>query len=410
MPVRRLAVLSVHTSPLAQAGTGDGGGMNVYVGSLASSLARAGIACDVLTRADAVGLPPVVEVEPGFRVVHLRAGPTALVDRHTLVGLIDPFIDATRNWIETSDLTYDLLHANYWISGAVAHRLKHELELPLAATFHTLARVKADAGIDDDPTQRARIEHEVIDCADLMLASTTEEATQLIDLYGASASRVEVVPPGVDHDVFHPVEPAARMATRQALGLDGRVLLFAGRIQPLKGVDLAVRVLGELRDPEAVLVIVGGASGPEGHRELARAETLIRELGLGGQVRFVSPQRHPELARYYRAADVCLVPSHTESFGLVALEAASCGTPVVAADVGGLRVLVADNTTGYLVDGRDPADYAAPVAQLFADEGRRLAMGAEAEARSRRFAWSTTAARLRRLYGDLVVREPVRCH
>lgn len=409
MPDRRLAILSVHTSPLAQPGTGDGGGMNVYVRSLATSLARAGVACDVLTRADAVGLPPVVEVEPGFRVVHLPAGPRAAVPRDALSGLVDPFTDATRAWIEDHDLAYDVVHANYWVSGAVAHRLKHELDLPLVATFHTLARVKADAGIDDDPAARARVEHEVIDCADLMLASTHEEVDQLVSHYGADRDRVEIVPPGVDHDIFHPVDGEERAATRAALGLAGRVLLFAGRIQPLKGVDLAVRTLAELRDPGAVLVIVGGASGADGHAEHARVHRLAHELGLDGHVRFVPPQRHAELDRYYRAADVCLVPSHTESFGLVALEAASCGTPVVAADVGGLRSLVAPGETGYLVDGRDPREYAAHVRALFDDDDLRRRMGAAAEARSRQFAWSTTAARLRRLYGDLVAREPVRC-
>jgi D-inositol-3-phosphate glycosyltransferase len=409
MPVRRLAIFSVHTSPLAQPGSGDGGGMNVYVRSLASSLARAGIACDVLTRADAVGLPTVVELEPGVRVVHLVAGPEAPVARGRLPELIGPFTDAARVWIAAQPLGYDVLHANYWISGAVAHTIKHELGLPLVSTFHTLARVKAEAGIDDDPEVRGRIEQDVIACSDLVLASTAAERDQFIELYGADPTRLEIAPPGVDHDLFFPVSPAARAADRAALGLTGRVLLFAGRVQPLKGVDLAVRALSELEDRQAVLVIVGGASGDEGHAEQARVYQLVRDLGLDGRVRFVPPQRHPELARYYRAADVCIVPSHTESFGLVALEAASCGTPVVAAAVGGLRSLVVDGVTGFLVEGRDAASFARPIAQLFADDARRAAFGAAAEVQSRRFAWSATAGRLRRLYGDLLAREPVQC-
>lgn len=407
MSVRRLAVFSVHTSPLAQPGAGDGGGMNVYVRALGSALARAGIACDVFTRAERPDAPPVADVEPGFRVVHIRAGAPEPVARHDLAALVEPFVDETLAFVAGQTEGYDALHANYWVSGAAAHRLKHELGLPLVATFHTLARVKAEAGVGDDPDLRTRVEHEVVGCADLMLASTGEEQGQLAELYGADTERVEIVPPGVDHSIFH---PEGRATAREQLGVDARrVLLFAGRIQPLKGAGLAVRCLAEIDDPEAVLLVVGGPSGDGGEEELARLHDLVHELGLGRQVRFVAPQPHSRLARYYRAADVCLVPSRTESFGLVALEAAACGTPVVAAAVGGLRSLVDDAETGFLVESRDPADYATPVAALLADPTLATAMGAEAAARSRRYSWSMTAARLRRLYGDLVARDPVRC-
>jgi D-inositol-3-phosphate glycosyltransferase len=318
-------------------------------------------------------------------------------------------VDATIRRTER-DGAYDVFHANYWVSGAVGHRLKHELDRPLAATFHTLARVKADAGIDDDPALRSRIEHEIVACADLMLASTPSEQEQLALLYGADVGRVEIVPPGVDHETFRPSPPAVRASERASLGLgDGPVLLFAGRIQPLKGADLAVRALAELADPGAVLLVVGGPSGPDGPAELARLHALVDELGVRGRVRFVPPRSHTDLARYYRAVDVCLVPSHSESFGLVALEAAACGTPVVASAVGGLTSLVDDGITGHLVDSRDPGDYAAPIAGLLADPEAAAAMGARAEVASRRYAWSMTAARLRRLYADLLVREPVSC-
>ncbi len=405
-PVRRVAVFSMHTSPLAQPGAGDGGGMNVYVRALASALTRAGVSCDVYTRAEDPKQQPVVEVEPGFRVVHVEAGPLAPVPRYELPALVDTFVDATTRLLDDAP-PVEVLHANYWLSGAVAHRLKHLRDLPLVATFHTLARVKADAGVDDDPDQRARTEHDVIACADLMLASTDAERDQLETLYGAVAERVEIVPPGVDHSVFFPADASV---AKERLGLDGhRMLLFAGRIQPLKGVGMAVRCLAELHDPEAMLMVVGGPSGADGDEELARVRELACELGVGANVRFVPPQPHNRLADFYRAADVCIVPSRAESFGLVALEAAACGTPVVAASVGGLRSLVDDGTTGFLVEGRDPAAYAAPVATLLDNPELAAEIGASASARSRRYSWSTTAARLRRLYGDLVARGLVRC-
>jgi D-inositol-3-phosphate glycosyltransferase len=404
--VRRVAVLSMHTSPLAQPGAGDGGGMNVYVRALACALARAGVECDVYTRAEDLSQPKVIEVEPGFRVVHVEAGPVGPVPRFELPGLVEPFIDATNAHLDAGP-PVEVLHGNYWLSGAVAHQLKHRRDLPMVATFHTLARVKADAGVDDDPEQRARVEHDVINCSDLMLASTESEREQLVTHYGAVPERVEIVPPGVDHSVFFPDDPTL---AKKRLQLEGkRTLLFAGRIQPLKGVGLAVRCLAELRDPETILLVVGGPSGPDGDDELARVRELAHELGVADNVQFVPPQPHTRLADFYRAADVCIVPSRAESFGLVALEAAACGTPVVAASVGGLRSLVDDGATGFLVDDRDPAAYAAPVAMLLEDPELAAEFGASASARSRTYSWSITAARLRRLYGDLVARGLVRC-
>jgi len=403
----RVAMLSVHTSPLAQPGAGDGGGMNVYVRSLASNLARAGVPCDVLTRAEHAEQPPVVEVEPGFRVVHLAAGPVAPVPKGELPELVEPFVDAALAFFASEGERYDVLHANYWISGAVGHRLKHDLDLPLVATFHTLDRVKAEAGVGDDPETRARVEGEIVNCADLMVAATDEERGQLVTLYGAEPDRVEVVPPGVDHHVF---APGDRAEARRALRLDpgARVLLYVGRIQPLKGADLAVRCLAEL-DPDVTLLVVGGPSGTEGEAEVLGLRRLVSDLGLESRVRFVPPQTHERLAVYYQAADVCLVPSRTESFGLVALEAAACGTPVVAADVGGLGSVVADGDTGFLVDGRAALDYAVPVDMLLSDDELAREMSAAALARSSRYMWSIAAARLRRLYGDLAARAPLQC-
>jgi D-inositol-3-phosphate glycosyltransferase len=406
MSDRRVAVFSMHTSPLAQPGAGDGGGMNVYVRALASALARAGIDCDVYTRAEHPEQRAIVKVESGFRVVHVDAGPRAPVAKHELVDLVEPFVAAAHDRLLASP-PVDVLHANYWLSGAVAHKLKHALDLPMVATFHTLARVKADAGVEDDPQLRAQVEHQVISCADLMLASTEDERVQLAALYDADPDRIEIVPPGVDHTMF---EPGDRVSARARLSLAGRrVVCFVGRIQPLKGLALAVRCVAELDDPTVTLLIVGGPSGPDGERELARVHALAAELGIDDQVRFVPPQPHELLAEYYRAADVCLVPSRTESFGLVALEAAACGTPVVAASVGGLRSIVDDGHTGFLVEGRDPADFAALIAVLLDDTELADEMGVNAALRSRRYSWSTTAGRLRRLYGDLAARGLVRC-
>ncbi len=404
--MRSLAVLSLHTSPLAQPGSGDSGGMNVYVRELVAALAQAGVRSEVYVRRWAADLPDVVDVEPGFRVVHVDAGPPELA-KEDLPEVVDEFTERVGRHLCRQGGP-DAIHANYWLSGLAGHRLKHELDLPLVSTFHTLARVKAETG-DPEPDRRVDAESEVIACSDAILANCAAEVTQLVELYGADPSRVEVVPPGVDHAFF---SPGHRGGARAALGLgDEPVLLFVGRIQPLKGLTVAIGALAELseRHPGAVLVVVGGRSGLGGAEEMAAAEALIDRHGLRERVRFVAPQPHHLLSTYYRAADVCIVPSRSESFGLVALEAAACGTPVVAAAVGGLRTLVDDGVTGFLVDTRDPADYAAAVAEVLGDASLATSLATAAAERARGFTWSTTAARLRRLYADLTSRSPVSC-
>jgi D-inositol-3-phosphate glycosyltransferase len=417
--VRRLAVLSLHTSPLVQPGTGDSGGMNVYVRELVSSLAQAGVPCDVFTRAWAPELLPEVVVEPGVRVVHVPAGPPAEVPKDELAALVPAFTAGVADHIRRSG-DVDAIHANYWLSGVAGHTLKHELDLPLVSTFHTLARVKADADVAES-AQRARSETEVIGCCDAILANCDEEADDLRRHYDAPADRIEIVPPGVDNAFF---SPGDRDGARAALGwtdadrisaAGGRgatqhpVLLFVGRIQPLKGLDVAVGALAGLDDERAELVVVGGPSGPDGPAELERVLDLAGSLGVRDRLRFVEPQPHHLLSTWYRAADVVLVPSRAESFGLVALEAAACGRPVVAAAVGGLRTIVRDGATGFLVDGRDPADYAARVGELLADPALARAMAGAAWQHAKGFTWSTAAARLRRLYADLTTRAPVSC-
>jgi D-inositol-3-phosphate glycosyltransferase len=405
--VRRLAVLSLHTSPLAQPGSGDSGGMNVYVRELVSALAQAGVASDVYTRRWADHLPDLVDVEPGFRVVHVPAGAVDL-PKEALPEIVDEFTDGVLAHL-TGDGAADALHANYWLSGVAGHRLKHELDLPLVSTFHTLARVKAETG-DPEPQRRVDAEAEVVGCSDAILANCTAEASQLVRLYGADPGRIEIVPPGVVHAFFSPGDRAGARAALSHLGpFPGPVLLFVGRIQPLKGLDVAVQALADLDEPDAVLVVVGGASGAGGQAEYERILKLTAALGLTERVRFADPQPHYMLSTFYRAADAVLVPSRSESFGLVALEAAACGTPVVAAAVGGLRTLVDHGRTGFLVDGREPGRYAALTERILHDPALAEALSAQAALRARDFTWSTAAGRLRRIYADVTARAPVSC-
>ena len=406
-PVPELAVLSLHSSPLAQPGTGDSGGMNVYVRELASSLAQAGVGVTVYVRRWAHHLPREVAVEPGLRVVHVDAGPVEL-PKEQLPETVDAF---TAGLVaELRERPVDVVHANYWLSGVVGHRVKHLLDLPLVSTFHTLARVKAETG-DPEPDRRIDAEAEVIGCSDVLLANSVEEHSQLQRLYGADPARIEIVPPGVEHAFF---SPGHKVGARRALGLDpaAPVLLFVGRIQPLKGLSVAVGALAELiagGHPAAELVVVGGPSGAEGDREAREVRALAQSLGVAGRIRWVEPQPHHLLSSWYRAADVVLVPSRSESFGLVALEAAACGTPVVAAAVGGLRTLVDHGRTGLLVDRRDPSAYAQAAGRILADPVLAASLSAAAAERARGYTWSTAAARLRRIYVDLATRSLVDC-
>jgi D-inositol-3-phosphate glycosyltransferase len=401
----RVAVVSLHTSPLLQPGSGDSGGMNVYVREMVSSLAQAGLECTTYTRADREGLPCEVFVEPNHRVVYVEAGPHHL-PKEALPDILDEFTARVLAHIRATGGA-DLVHANYWLSGVVAHRIKHALDIPFVATFHTLARVKAEGG-DPEPGWRDMAEAELINCADAVCVSCVEEEQQFRRLYGDPRGRIEIVAPGVEHAFFAPGDRSgARTATN--LPLDAPVILFVGRIQPLKGPDVAIRALDEMRRPEAVLLIVGGASGTEGEGEYLRAHQLVDELGLADQVRFVPPQPHHILSSYYRAADVVIVPSRSESFGLVALEAAACGIPVVASSVGGLQSLVDDGVTGYLVPRRDPARFAEAVRRILDDPLLAASMSVAAAERAKRYTWSFAAARLRRLYADLTARQLVVC-
>jgi D-inositol-3-phosphate glycosyltransferase len=379
--------------------------MNVYVRELVASLAHRGADCTVYVRRYAVDLPREVVVEPGVRVVHIDAGDVDLA-KELLPGIVDEFTDGVIAHIDATGGT-DVIHANYWLSGVSGHRIKHELELPLVTTFHTLARVKAETG-DSEPERRIQAESDVIKCSEVITANSVAEAHQLQRLYGAPAERIEIVTPGVEHALF---SPGDQQGARRALGLGrGPVLMFVGRIQPLKGVDVAVQAFAALDRPDATLLIVGGASGNEGATEVERITALMDRLGVRQQVRLVDPQPHHRLGTYYRAADVVLAPSRSESFGLVALEAAACGTPVVASAVGGLRTLVDHGHSGFLVEGRDPKVYASFVDEVLSNPLLAAEMAMNGAERARSYTWGSMADRLMGIYSRLGDRLLVDCH
>lgn len=403
----RIGVLSYHTSPLAQPGTGDGGGMNVYVRELSSALARLGHDVDVFTRRDNTSTPAFFDVEPGFRVHYVDAGPPTLLHRDELPRFVGAFTDAVAE-VFSRNGPPDLIHANYWLSGLAGHRLKHDWNIPLVMTFHTLEKVKADT-FEAESADRAFQEAAIVACADAVLASCDVEADQFVRFYDADPSRVHVVPLGVEHAFF---SPGHRPQARRALGLDpkGTLLLFVGRLQELKGADLALETLIELRgrSRDVSLAIVGGPSGPDGAATLARLRARVVDAGLIEHVSFVAPQTHQLLSTWMRAADLTLVPSRAESFGLVALESSACGTLVVASDVGGLSTLIEPGVTGYLVAERD-AQCWADVVEGALDAENATALSNAAVLRSRRYTWRATAMTLSALTSQLRSTSLVHC-
>ncbi|PZF85311.1 D-inositol-3-phosphate glycosyltransferase [Jiangella anatolica] len=412
---RRVMMLSVHTSPLDQPGGGNAGGMNVYVVELARRLAGLGVEVEVFTRATSSDQPPVVETAPGVLVRHVAAGPYELLPIAEVPGQLCSFTSGVlRAEARRPPGWYDVVHSHYWLSGHVGWLATSRWGVPLVHSMHTMSKVKNLALADGErpePRERELGEEQVVAAADLLVASTADEAGQLARLYGADPARVATVPPGVDLDVFAP-GPAAAARARLGLPADAVVLLFAGRIQPLKAPDVLVRAASLLlaRDPalreRLVVAVVGGPSG-SGLAEPHALARLADCLDLADVVRFEPPVDQRELADWYRAADVTAVPSYSESFGLVALESQACGTPVVAAAVGGLRTAVADGVSGLLVDGHDPADWADAIAGLIGDPDRVRRLGAGAVAHAAEFGWDATAARMLDVYTTALQRRQV---
>lgn len=398
---RRVAVLSVHTSPLAQPGTGDAGGMNVYVLQTALHMARRGVEVEIFTRATSSADEPAVAVAPGVIVRNVVAGPFEGLDKYDLPTQLCAFTAAVlRAEANHEPGYYDIVHSHYWLSGQVGWLARDRWAVPLVHTAHTLAAVKNAAlaeGDSPEPPLRAVGEQQVVDEADRLIVNTESEVHQLVSLHNADPRRIDVVHPGVDLQTF---VPGDRASSRAALGLprDGTIVGFIGRIQPLKAPDVLLRAAALL--PPAVRIVVAG--GPSG-TGLAAPDGMVRlaaELGISDRVTFLPPQPRDKLVDVYRAADLVAVPSYSESFGLVAIEAQACGTPVAAAAVGGLPVAVADGRSGVLVDGHDPAQWAAAIAGLL--ESDQAALRREAVAHAARFSWDNTVDALLASYGRAI--------
>lgn len=404
----RVALVSVHTCPLAALGGKETGGMNVYVRELARELGHLGFGVDVFTRSQDPSIPEIVPLGNGARVVHLAAGPTQPIPRAAMVPHLGTFADGVERFRRREGLDYALVHSHYWLSGVVALELRRRWEVPVIQMFHTLGALKnlVARGPDDlEPAVRIRAEERIADQVDRIVAANPVEKEQLARHCGADPGRVRVIPCGVDLELFRPGDTAQ---ARARLGLEAdRVLLFVGRLTPIKGLETLLRALAAARanglgGVSLRLVVVGGDKEERWDGEGARLRGLARDLGVGDWVEFRGPQPQDALPDYYRAADLCLMPSLYESFGMVALEAMACGIPVIGSRVGGLAVTIQDGATGLLVAEGDVGALASGIAGLLENEGRRWALGRQATEWARRFGWPCIARAVTELYGELV--------
>jgi D-inositol-3-phosphate glycosyltransferase len=416
----RIAMLSVHSSPLAVLGGKEAGGMNVYVRELSRELGRRGIRVDIFTRSQDPSAPPVVALDRGVRVINLHTGPRAPYDKNWVLAYLPEFVNRVRCFADGQDLTYDLIHSHYWLSGEAALALRRSWGTPVVQMFHTLGAMKnqiARAAEERETSQRVAIERRLMGEADAIVAATTLDRDQMVAHYGAAADHIHVVPCGVDLGHFRPHDLAA---AREQLSLPApphRLVLLVGRIEPLKGIDVLIRALAlvhqrrpEWRDALSAAIVGGGgeAERPRWNAEQRRLDALRNELGLADAVRFVGARSQEQLPLFYAAADVVAMPSNYESFGMVALEGLACGRAVVATQAGGPAAIVEEGVSGLLVPPGQPEALADRLERLLADDGLRAALGAAARQRAERFGWPAVTCELLQVYRETLERATLR--
>ncbi|MCH7734221.1 MAG: glycosyltransferase [Chloroflexi bacterium] len=390
----RIALISVHGCPVVRAGEKDTGGMNVYILETAREFARRGVCVDVYTRRHDPADPEVVELSPRARVIHIPSGPLS-ADKDGVYQLLDGFCRAVDDYKDRHELEYDVIWSHYWLSGLVGIDLKRQWGLPHVTSFHTLGELKRLAMPDElDPPERDASERLIMDAADRIVVWSENERDALRHVYDVPTGKISIIPPGVDSTRF---APGDQSASREALGIGGgRILLYVGRLERLKGVDIVLKALATMQDADDVgLLVVGGA---ENSPERERLRGISQESGISDRVRFIPSVDQYDLPGYYNAADVCVLPSYYESFGLAALEAAACGKPVVASKVGGLPSVVRDGETGFLVGWQCPGPFMEKLQILLSDAGLRRKMGAAARTHAVRLNWARAVTELAILF------------
>jgi D-inositol-3-phosphate glycosyltransferase len=412
----RIAMLSVHSSPIAQLGSKEAGGMNVYVRELSRELGRRGIGVDIFTRSQDPKAPTTVALDRGVRVVNLHTGPSAPYDKNWVLDYMPEFVSRVRCFADGQDLTYDLIHSHYWLSGEAALPLRRSWGVPVVHMFHTLGAMKnqvARGAEERETSRRIAVERRLIETADAIVAATPLDRAQMVWHYGADPQQVYVVPCGVDLRRFHPRDMAGARAALDLPPPPHRLLLLVGRIEPLKGIDSLIQAVALLfeRRPEwrgtvTALVVGGGCEGERSrwNAEQRRLDALRAELGLAEAVRFAGAHTQDQLPLFYAAADIVTMPSHYESFGMAALEGLACGRPVVATSEGGPAFVVEDGVSGLLTPPDNAQALADQIEHLLADDELRATLGAAAAARAQPFGWPAVACDILRIYRDTLER------
>ena len=385
----KLALLSVHSCPMGSLGGRDTGGMNVYVRELAGQLGKEGHLVDVYTRIHDPGEPQIIELDQNARLVHLKAGESGDISKLEIYPHLPEFVSNLENFKKDNGLRYDLIFSHYWLSGWAGKSLQLSRDIPHIIMFHTLGAVKNALGIgEDEPELRIAAERELATHCHGIIAATEQEKGQLVAYYGAPPEAISIIPCGVNLDLFQPVN--SDDARRRLVLTSHKVILFVGRIEPIKGLDLLLRAMTHLIDePGLRLFIVGG--DVHSHDEVARLQQLSRDLKISDMVNFTGSVKQAELPFFYSAADVCVIPSHSESFGLVALESLACGTPVVATRVGGMEEIIRHGETGYVVNNNDPRLLAEKISLILARTTSKSESVNSMRASVVRFGWSSIA-------------------